>query len=101
MFKTTQDLKKERLSAGQKVGVINLGCARNLVDAQMMLGRLKKNGQRIVRAQEAQTVIVNTCSFIEEARKESVDTILDCVELKRKGRIKKVLITREGLTVKK
>jgi hypothetical protein len=65
-MKTTVDLRKERLGAGQKVGVVNLGCARNLVDAQMLLGRLKKNGHRIVDANEAQTVIVNTCSFIEE-----------------------------------
>ena len=91
-MKTTVDFQKERLSAGQKVGVINLGCARNLVDAQMMLGRLKKNGHRIVGAQEAQTVIVNTCSFIEEARKESIDTILDLIELKKEGKIKKVIV---------
>jgi len=90
--KTTVDFEKERLSAGQKVGVINLGCARNLVDAQMMLGRLKKNGHRIVQAEEAQTVIVNTCSFIEESRKESIDTILDLIELKKKGKIKKVIV---------
>ncbi len=93
MLKTTQDFRKERLETpAKKVGVINLGCARNLVDAQMMLGRLKKNGHRIVQAQEAQTVIVNTCSFIEEARKESIDTILDLIELKRKGKIKKVIV---------
>jgi len=91
-MKTTQDFQKERLSAGQKVGVVNLGCARNLVDAQMMLGRLKKNGHRIVQATDAQTVIVNTCSFIEEARKESIDTILDLVELKKSGQIKKVIV---------
>jgi ribosomal protein S12 methylthiotransferase len=90
--KTTQDFRKERLSAGQTVGVINLGCARNLVDAQMMLGRLKKNGHRIVQAQGAQTVIVNTCSFIEEARQESIDAILDLIELKKKGSIKKVIV---------
>ncbi len=89
---TTRDFQKERLSAGQKVGVINLGCARNLVDAQMMLGRLKKKGHRIVEADEAQTVIVNTCSFIEEARKESVDTILDLLELKKEGKIKKLIV---------
>ncbi len=91
-MKTTVDFHKERLSAGQKVGVINLGCARNLVDAQMMLGRLAKNGHRIVQAHQAQTVIVNTCSFIEEARKESVDTILDLIELKKAGKIKKVIV---------
>ncbi|MDE2221840.1 MAG: 30S ribosomal protein S12 methylthiotransferase RimO [Candidatus Omnitrophica bacterium] len=91
-MRTTKDFQKERLSAGQKVGVINLGCARNLVDAQMMLGRLKKNGHRIVEADQAQTVIVNTCSFIEEARRESVDTILDLIELKKNGKIKKVIV---------
>jgi len=90
--KTTQDFQKERLSAGQKVGVINLGCARNLVDAQMMLGRLKKNGHRIVASDQAETVIVNTCSFIEEARQESIDTILDLIELKKQGKIKKVIV---------
>ena len=91
-MKTTTDFRKERLNAGQKVGVINLGCARNLVDAQMMLGRLKKNGLRIVGPQEADTVIVNTCSFIEEARQESIDTILDLIELKKQGKIKKVIV---------
>ena len=91
-MRTTADFQKERLSAGQKVGVINLGCARNLVDAQMMLGRLKKNGHRIVQAEEAQTVIVNTCSFIEEARQESIDTILELIELKKEGKIKKVIV---------
>ncbi len=91
-MKTTADFKKERLSAGQKVGVINLGCARNLVDAQMMLGRLKKNGHRIVEAEQADTVIVNTCSFIAEARQESIDTILDLLELKKQGKVKKVIV---------
>lgn len=91
-MKTTVDLKQERLGAGQKVGVINLGCARNLVDAQMLLGRLKKNGHRIVDADQAQTVIVNTCSFIEAARQESIDTILDLIELKKQGKIKKVIV---------
>jgi len=88
------DFQKERLETpAKKVGVINLGCARNLVDAQMMLGRLKKNGHRIVRLEEAETVIVNTCSFIEEARQESIDTILDLMELKKQGKIKKVIVT--------
>ena len=89
---TRQDYHKKRISADRKVGVINLGCARNLVDAQLMLGNLKKNGQRIVGINEAQTVIVNTCSFIEDARKESIDTILDLIEQKKRGQIKKVIV---------
>ena len=91
-MKTTRDFQKERLGAGQKVGVVNLGCARNLVDAQMLLGRLKKNGHRIVEADQAETVIINTCSFIEAARKESIDTILEAVELKKQGKIKKIIV---------
>lgn len=91
-MKTTTDFTQERLGAGQKVGVINLGCARNLVDAQILLGRLKKQGHRIVEANQAQTVIVNTCGFIDEARKESIDTILDLLALKKQGKIKKVVV---------
>lgn len=79
-------VKKER------IGMINLGCARNLVDSQMILGRLKRNGHRIVEAEKSEVIIVNTCSFIEEARQESVDVILDLLELKRKGKIKKVIV---------
>ena len=89
---TLKNPKKKRTSADQKVGVINLGCARNLVDAQMMLGRLKEKGQCIVEINQAQTVIVNTCAFIEAARKESIDIILDLVEQKKQGQIKKVIV---------
>jgi ribosomal protein S12 methylthiotransferase len=92
MTKTTKNFKDERLSLGQKVGVINLGCARNLVDSQNILGRLKKQGHRIVEVEKADIAIVNTCSFIEEARKESIDTILDLVELKNQGKLKKVIV---------
>lgn len=95
--KTTADFLTERRSQGQrvgpsKVGMINLGCARNLVDSQMILGRLKRNGHRIVEAEKSDIMIVNTCSFIEEARQESVDVILDLLELKKKGKIKKVIV---------
>lgn len=90
--RTTKDLQDHRASYGQKVGVINLGCARNLVDSQTILGRLKKNGHRIVDVEHADIAIVNTCSFIEDARKESIDTILDLLELKKEGKIKKVIV---------
>ena len=92
MIKTTKNFQEERLTQGQKVGVINLGCARNLVDSQMILGRLKKNGHRIVDIAQADVAIVNTCSFIEDARKESVDTILDLIKLKKQGKIQKIIV---------
>ncbi|MFA5260888.1 MAG: 30S ribosomal protein S12 methylthiotransferase RimO [Candidatus Omnitrophota bacterium] len=77
---------------GEDIGLINLGCARNLVDAQEILGRLRQMGCRIVDPAKASTIILNTCGFIEEAKKESVDMIVDLVELKRQGKIKKLFV---------
>jgi ribosomal protein S12 methylthiotransferase len=66
-----------------RVGLISLGCAKNLVDAEIMLGSLLKNGVEITNdASQADAVIVNTCSFIDSAQEESVDTILESVELR-------------------
>ncbi len=66
-----------------RVGLISLGCAKNLVDAEIMLGSLIKGGVEITNdAAQADAVIVNTCSFIDSAQEESVDTILESVELR-------------------
>jgi ribosomal protein S12 methylthiotransferase len=66
-----------------RVGLISLGCAKNLVDAEIMLGSLMKSGVEITNdAAHADAVIVNTCSFIDSAQEESVDTILESVELR-------------------
>src|SRR6266478_271402 len=66
-----------------RVGLISLGCAKNLVDAEIMLGTLLKDGLEITNdASEADVVIVNTCSFIDAAQEESVDTILESAELR-------------------
>src|SRR3989338_7398585 len=92
VIETTDDFKRQRLSQGAKVGLINLGCARNLVDSQTMLGGLKKKGHKIVEVEQADIAIVNTCSFIEESRQESIDTILDLIELKKQGKLKKVIV---------
>jgi len=90
--KTTQDFLKERSTQGKNVGVINLGCARNLVDSQVILGHLKRNGHHIVDVEQSDTAIVNTCAFIEEAKQESIDTILDLLELKKQGKLKRVIV---------
>lgn len=87
-----RDFSRKRASKNQKIGIINLGCARNLVDSQHILGRLKKRGHEIVNVSQADTVILNTCSFIEDARRESVDAILDMIELKKQGKIAKVIV---------
>src|SRR6516164_1559489 len=68
-----------------RVGLISLGCAKNLVDAEIMLGSLLKDGIQITNeASEADVVIVNTCSFIESAQQESVDAILESDEMRNK-----------------
>lgn len=76
-----------------KVSILSLGCARNLVDSEVMSGILKKAGCAIVDISGiADIAIINTCSFIEDARKESIDIILDVIDLKKEGKIKKILV---------
>ena len=77
-------MKPSRRGQGPlRVGLISLGCAKNLVDAEIMLGSLLKNGVEITNdAARADAVIVNTCSFIDAAQEESVDAILESVELR-------------------
>lgn len=74
------------------VGILSLGCPRNLVDSENILGRLNLRGYPIVDINKADIAIINTCAFIEDARKESVDAILDLIELKREGRLKKIIV---------
>jgi ribosomal protein S12 methylthiotransferase len=75
--------KKNSSERPLRVGLISLGCAKNLVDAEIMLGSLMKSGVEIVNdVTQADAVIVNTCSFIDSAQEESVDTILESVEMR-------------------
>lgn len=77
-----------------KVGFISLGCPKNQVDAEMMLAKLVEAGFEIVDvAYEADVVIVNTCGFIEDAKRESIDNILEMAELKKEGSIEKIIVT--------
>src|SRR5262245_35631322 len=79
-----------RENAKQKplqVGMFSLGCAKNLVDAEIMLGTLLRDGVEITNeASSADVVIVNTCSFIDAAQEESVDTILESAEVREANR---------------
>ncbi len=75
------------------MGIVSLGCAKNLVDSEVMLGHLTRDGYEITAdAASADTVIVNTCGFIGEAREESIDTILEMTELKKNGGPSRVLV---------
>jgi len=76
-----------------KVGFISLGCPKNLVDSEVMMGILARNGYELTaRAGEADVLVVNTCSFIAPAQKESVETILEMAEYKKFGRAQKLIV---------
>lgn len=77
-----------------KVGMVSLGCAKNQVDAEMMLFTLKQSGYKIVNeAALADVAIINTCGFIEQAKQESIDEILELAKLKKEGKIKAIIVT--------
>jgi len=77
-----------------KIGFISLGCPKNLVDSEVMLGLLQKAGHTVTTDKsEADVIIVNTCSFIESSKRESIETILEMAELKKSGRCKRLVVT--------
>ncbi len=76
-----------------KVGFVSLGCPKNLVDSEVMMGILAREGYELTpRAEEAEVLVVNTCSFIEASQKESVDAILEMAEHKKFGAAKKLIV---------
>ena len=76
-----------------KVGIISLGCSKNLVDTEIMLGHLDRAGCTFVQdAADADVLVVNTCGFIDAAREESIRTILDAAKLKTNGRLKRLVV---------
>ena len=77
-----------------KVGMVSLGCPKNQMDAELMLGRLRDAGIELTAESGlADVVIVNTCGFIEDAKKESIDNILEFAQLKKEGQIQKIIVT--------
>ncbi len=73
---------------------ISLGCDKNLVDSEVMLGIVEKNGYRIVDSEEdADIIVINTCCFIHDAKEESIQTILEMAEYKKTGRLKALIVT--------
>jgi hypothetical protein len=76
-----------------KVGFISLGCPKNLVDSEVMMGQLAARGHQLTQhAAEADVLVVNTCSFIDPAKQESVDAILEMAEYKKVGRAKRLIV---------
>ncbi len=78
----------------EKIGMISLGCPKNQVDAELMLARLAQKGYVITdEVDGADAVIINTCGFIEDAKKEAIENILDMAQLKKEGIIGKIIVT--------
>src|ERR1700686_378176 len=76
-----------------RVGFVSLGCPKNLVDSEVMMGLLARSGAELTRrAEDADVIVVNTCSFIESAQQESVNTILEMAAHKSGGRAKKLVV---------
>ena len=87
---------KARTRTKDKVNIITLGCSKNLVDSEVLSGQLRANDIDVVHENKKidhNIVVVNTCGFIDKAKEESVQTILEQVELKRKGKLDKVYVT--------
>ncbi len=76
-----------------KFSMISLGCTKNLVDSEMMMGVLANAGYTYAQPEESEVVVVNTCGFIESAKQESIDQILEMAELKKTGALKYLLVT--------
>ncbi|MFA5114482.1 MAG: MiaB/RimO family radical SAM methylthiotransferase [Candidatus Omnitrophota bacterium] len=78
---------------GNKIGIVSLGCPRNLVDAEVMLGRLREKGYSVADIHKADVGIVNTCAFIEDAKAESIKAILELIDLKKEGKLRKIIVS--------
>ena len=83
----TKTLKKN------KINVVTLGCSKNVYDSEVLMGQLKANGKEVAHEEEGNIVVINTCGFINNAKEESVNTILDYVQKKEDGVVDKVFVT--------
>ncbi|WP_406684247.1 30S ribosomal protein S12 methylthiotransferase RimO [Seonamhaeicola sp. MEBiC1930] len=83
----TKSLKKN------KINVVTLGCSKNVYDSEVLMGQLKASGKDVVHEEEGNIVVVNTCGFINNAKEESVNTILEFVQKKEDGLVDKVFVT--------
>ncbi|MGK9477619.1 30S ribosomal protein S12 methylthiotransferase RimO [Melioribacter sp. OK-6-Me] len=78
----------------EKISVITLGCSKNTVDSERLMNQLKINDFELTdNPENADSIIINTCGFIEAAKEESINTILSAIELKKKGQLKKVIVS--------
>ncbi len=83
----TKSLKKN------KINVVTLGCSKNVYDSEVLMGQLRANNKEVVHEEEGNIVVINTCGFINNAKEESVNTILEYVQKKEEGAVDKVFVT--------
>ena len=83
----TKTIKKNRIN------VVTLGCSKNVYDSEVLMGQLKASGKDVVHEQEGNVVVINTCGFINNAKEESINTILDYMQKKEAGEVDKVFVT--------
>lgn len=83
----TKSLKKN------KINVVTLGCSKNVYDSEVLMGQLKASGKEVVHEEEGNIVVINTCGFINNAKEESINTILDFMKKKEDGDVDKVFVT--------
>ena len=76
-----------------KINVVTLGCSKNVYDSEVLMGQLKANGKPVAHQEDGNIVVINTCGFIDNAKEESVNTILDFVQKKEAGEVDKVFVT--------
>ncbi len=76
-----------------KINVITLGCSKNVYDSEVLMGQLKASGKTVVHEEEGNIVVINTCGFINNAKEESVNTILEYMQKKEEGEVDKVFVT--------
>ena len=87
------ELVEAPVVARPKVGFVSLGCPKNLVDSEVMMGMLHHNGAQLTpNAEDAEIIVINTCSFIDSAKQESVSTILEMVKHKTAGRAQRIIV---------
>ena len=84
---------RTKYSDKNKINVITLGCSKNTYDSEVLMGQLKSNNKNVVHEEEGNIVVINTCGFIDNAKQQSIDTILENVKQKNEGLIDKVFVT--------
>lgn len=84
---------RTKYSDKNKINVITLGCSKNVYDSEVLMGQLKSNNKNVVHEKEGNIVVINTCGFIDNAKQQSIDTILENVKKKKEGKVDKVFVT--------